>query len=701
MTLVAAEIDLSLDGFHPGFLDTPDVDKLPLGATPDARNSLFVRVQKPDDGGPRANLRKRLGSRLLNTSALASERSVDGLFAFPREVGAEELLAVCNGVLERWNNINDFAPITAGGVFTPGARVTTLAFKNNLIVMDGHVNRRYDGSSAFTLGFVAPTSAPGLVAGPAVGPTGTYEGYAVWYDSVMDHESSPSATTPQVVISNTKRHWTKPAGAPPAQVDFWRVYCRRVDTSENSFFRVATVAIGLASFEEAIVDAARRDRGPTDNENDVPPAFAFAEEYKGYRLGFKLDSSDMYASKLLDPESQHPKDVFPVGGKGDTKPVRSAKKYATECLIRKPTRTYRLVGDRVPFKIEPIQSSLGGVSQKSGTEVEDWWYDWDEVKGPYRTNTVQWEPLGDHRITRVLATVNQQALTAIECVHYKTLNLIVWKIPVGGTTRCRMLLKYHYGLQRWLDPDTGFEYTAMTEFTTTAGAYGVYFGDEWGRVYQLYNGEIDGVPSGTHTVAITAATSGSITAGTAAFFTGGDGLAGMPALALSPTGDEQWVRVRSNTGTLLTLDVANGPQLNPVPTAGWTVIVGGIDWYWWTSWLTAREAMRAKSAGWFWLSAATSAAAHVVRLDCRVNRASAILRRYNFTFQADGLVWGVGQWGDLWGAGATTHERKHRMPQAFMSVQFRFANFYPEQPVEITRFRLTADWLRRRVARSA
>ena len=702
MSLVAPEVDINIGSFHPGFLDTPDVEVLPLGGTPDARNSLFVRVQKPEDGGPRANLRKRFGTLLKNLSAMSSGRSVDGLIAWPREVGTEELIAVCNGTAYRWDHVSAFVALT-GGAFTPGAVVTHLPFKNQLFLMDGHVTYRYDGTNLKAPGLTAPATAPGLAAGPVSGVTGTYEGYVVWYDSVMDHESSPSETATAVVFADTQRRWTIPTGTPPSTADYWRIYARRTDTSENSFFRAGTIPIGQTQYDEAIVDAARRDRGPTDNENDVPPAFAFAEEFKGYRLGFRRDSSDMYVSKALDPESQHPRDVFPIGGKGDTKPVRSCRKYGDgECLVRKPTRTYRLVGDRVPFKILQIKGSLGGVSQYSGTEVEDWWYDWDEIKGPYRTNTITWEPLADHRITRILATLNRQALAAVQCEHHKTLNLIIWKIPVGGTTRCRMLLKYHTGLQRWLDPDTGFEYTALSQFTTQSGDYGVYFGDEWGRVYELYRGEIDGVPSGTHTATVTGATSSTVTAAAAAFVTTGNGLAGMPALVLSPAGAEQWVRVASNTATVLTLDVANGPQLGPVPSgAGWTVIVGAIDWYWWTSVLTGGESMRGKSAGWFWISAGLTAAAHVLKVACRLNRASTILATYDLTFETDGLVWGVGEWGDTWGEGGPTHERKRRMPQSFMLAQFRLSNFYPDQPVEVSRFRLTADWLRRRVPRSA
>jgi hypothetical protein len=69
--------------------------------------------------------------------------------------------------------------------------------------------------------------------GPGV--TGTYEGVrAVWYDSTHDHESSPSALSAQVVFANQTRNWAKPAGAPGANYDKWRVYCRSVDLNETT-----------------------------------------------------------------------------------------------------------------------------------------------------------------------------------------------------------------------------------------------------------------------------------------------------------------------------------------------------------------------------------------------------------------------------------------------------------------------------------
>lgn len=695
MSRTRPDVRLEIDSFADGFLDSPEEDSLPPGATRDAKNMLLIRVQR--DGRVRAILRKRLGSRLVNPTAIAAGKAGDGIFAYEREDGDSELIVMVNGALYKWDGTTGFTALTDGGGFTAGNRATALQFKNNLIVMDGSAQKRYDGTACLDVGADRDEDPPTLAAGAGTGLTGTYEGYWVGYDPAMDHETSPSEVSAAVALANQDRSWTQPAHALPAHYTHWRVYCRRTDTNEANFFRVFTEVIGTTVVTESISDAARRDPGPAPNSNDKPPVFAFAAEHLGYRLGFPANSSDMYVSKLLDPESQHPRDVFPIGGKGDTKPVRSAHKVGEEFIVAKPTRSYRLEGDRSPFTIRGIKSSLGAVSARSGVEVGDWWYDWDGVKGPYRTNTVQWETLGDARIERILATINRQALHLIECAHYKTLSLILWAIPTTST-RKRTILPYHTTLGRWLPPITGLEYSALTQFTTPDGDYGVYFADEWGRVWELFSGERDGPADGDTEATITAATAGTITAAGAAFSTTGSGLAGVPALVVSPAGVEQWVRIASNTATVLTLDTTNGPSLSPVPdpTSGtWRVIIGGIDWYWWTPRFTGGDPFTEKSRGWFYLQAGVTSADHELRVDLRFNRAVGIRDTFRFTFTPSGLVWGVGQWGeDPWGDSGERQTLSQRMPRAYFDAAFRFSNYYPDQPIEIAWVRCTADWLR-------
>lgn len=695
--------------FAGGYLET-EADTLPPSATPEAKNALLINVERAGDASmtPRAVLRKRLGSRLINPTAMTSGATVDGLFEFLRDNAAAELLAVCNGVLRRFDNVDSFTSVTGGTGFTAGNATRMLAFRNNAIVADGLQNLRYNGTACFGVGFVAPTAAPALAAVAGPGLTGTYEGLAVWYDSVTDHESSPSATSAAVALTNQQRQWTKPTGSPPTNVDFWRIYCRRTDTNERNFFRSAQVAIGTANVTESVSDAARTEPGPNPNDNDVPPAFAVLEEYKGYRLAAKLNSSDLYISKQYDAESQHPKFVFPVGGKGDTKPVRAIRKYGEQCLVQKPRRTYRLVGDRAPFQIIPVDSSFGNVSQDTALEVRGWYYGWDEAVGPYRTNLGIWDPLAENRIATTLRTVNQTALDQIRAVHVSApYNLILWAVPTLGSGRKRTLLAYHYVLDRWLPPMTGFEYSSLVSFTTTAGLLGTYFGDYWGRVYELFSGDVDGPPSGiVGPESITAATASTITIGSIfnTFYTTGSGLAGMPAAVKSPAGVWQWVRIQSNTGTVLTLDTTNGPSLSPVPVSdgSWLVYVGGIEWFWKTPQSHQGTLLQKKVGRWLVVGGETTAPTHDVDVTLYLNRHRAYARRYQFRFPAAGLIWGVGLWGvGIWGESVARTTRKRRIERSYFTVQLQFENFYPNQPVLLTHYAVMADVLPQATVSSA
>jgi hypothetical protein len=214
--------------------------------------------------------------------------------------------------------------VVGGAGFTAGNAARAAFFKNNALIHDGGQNKRYDGTTVFDLGFVKPTSATNITAIAPIGAgvTGTFEAYYVWYDSVMDHESSPSPITSSttVLVAQARRH-TKPGGAPVANVTHWRVYVRRTDTAEFNFFRAATVAIGTASADEELSDAARRDAGagPYSSDNDPPPgAFTILQTWKGYGIGVRPSDDSYYVSKQGDLESWPPRNRFYVNrGDGD------------------------------------------------------------------------------------------------------------------------------------------------------------------------------------------------------------------------------------------------------------------------------------------------------------------------------------------------------------------------------------------------
>jgi hypothetical protein len=710
MSLPQPAYTIRAENFAPGYLDSPRTDRLPLGATPDARNAFFYDVEVHEKG-PAATTGKRPGSRLITPAAISLGDPVD-LSEFRRENAAGALLGFCNGAWSVFDEVSAFTPIASATGYTGDVGRLVVA-KNQAFLHDGTKQQLYDGSTVRDVGFVKPTGVTNMTLGGSPGVTGTYSARYTWYDQTHNHESSPTVDeTADLVTTNDERVHTKPSGSPPAWVTHWRAYVRREDTNEVYWMRVGTVAIGTATLTEAIPDGARVDRLPLEAENDPPSvAFAVMAMFKGYAIGFPVDSSDMHVSKQGDFESWNPKDVFKVSA-GDGEPVRSVRPLGTEIVIQKPHKSWHLVGARVPFDIEELHSSFGNVSQEAGCEVKGRYFAWDEIKGPYWTDLNNWEPIGDLRIGRLLGTLNRSQLAGIRAVHDEQHSLVIWAVPTIGSARRRTLLAYHYVLQAWLPPITGLEYASLAQYTTVAGILGVYAGDAWGRVWRLFDGTRDAPSTGTvqGTVSDTGATSNTLEDDTATFYTTGDGLAGVPVAVLSPAGVWQWRRIASNTATVLTLDTVNDtawttrPQGPSGSTPGWTYIIGGIQWYQWTPWLDAGEPGRQKKAWLLEVQLKPASSQHVIEVRARFNDDEGITGNQEFTFSTGltGGIWGVGLWGVmLWGS-LNRRMRKARIMRAFFSMQIVFSNFYPDQPIEMTSYVVTADpLLRRRVGGAA
>jgi hypothetical protein len=686
--------------FAAGLLDTPESDRIPLGATPDAYNGDFDRV---DTKSLTATIKKRSGCRPLNPVPISAAKKVDGLFEFRRQGGFRHLMAVCNGALVQFDDVNAFTAVAGAGGFTAGNAGRACFFRNNAIVFDGSQNKRYDGTTVFDLGFAKPTSATNMtaVAPTGAGITGTFEAYYVWYDQTMDHESSPSDTTATTALVAQARHHTKPGGAPPTNVTHWRAYVRRTDTNEFNFFRAATVAVGTATFNEELSDTARRDAGagPYSSDNDPPPgAFAILVVWKGFGIGVLANDDSYYVSRVGDLESWHPKNKFPVN-RGDGENITSVLPFGTDILVHKGHQTYRLNGDALPFKLDPLHSRWGNVSQESGLEVDGKFYGWDRERGPYRHDTVNWDSLVDGRITQVLATVNRNALADIRAVYDEAAHVIRWAVPTTGVTRKRLVLKYHVGLDAWLPPDTGLEYGSFCTFTDANGLLGVYMGDYWGRVFQVASGDREGLPAsaaGTAAVgplAVTAATANTVTCGAAAFYTTGSGMAGLPVAALSPAGDWQWRRIASNTATQITLDTTNDSPWTTVPTAQYLIIVAGIRWYHTTPWIDFGIPELAKALQHFYFQGKATSPSHDATVHGRFNDDEGTITSASFSFPTGNVsgIWGTMIWGTgLWSS-VQRRTRKARVERTVFSAQFQFSNYYADQPISVTAYGLTAD----------
>jgi hypothetical protein len=695
MSFRTPDVDYHVENFAPGYLDSPEPANLPKGATPSAGNCLLTSLG-PDGS---AKLSKRSGARLVNPACIVAGKRVDGLYEFRREgVGTGQMFAVCNGDTYVWDNATAFT-LHSATAFGTNRAIEFLTFRNLCFLMDGTAMKVTNGTTTFDAGFVKPTAAPAIavVAGPGV--TGTYQGLATWYDSVADHDSSPSDQGVATVFANQQRQWTKPTGAPPARVDNWRVWVRRTDTNEQYFKLVATVLVGTATVTEAIVDATRNLAStllaPLPNANDVPPAFAFGCTAVGYRLGVQSGDSYVWVSALGDPESQHPKDKIGVS-RGDGQQLTTLKTIGTTIIAQKGRKTFQLKGDRMPFIPAELNPSLGNHQQASSVSAAGWYWAWDDERGPYKTDLQnQWTSLVDGQISRVFGTVNLNG--EIRCCHLKRQTLICWLVATGSSTRLRTMLAYNYLVGAWLPPIYGLEYASITTFQVGDGTVDLFVGDEWGRVYRYFRDDVEGPPSGTLTAAITAATASTVTAAAAAFYTTSQGLKGMPVAVVSPAGEWQFRICSSNTGTQITIDTINGTAWTTTPAAqGWTVVVGPIDWFWRSGLETFGKPLRQKNGGHVYLETrAASPAGATIVVRGRFNDTTAGWTASDNMAIPPGGGWGAGLWGTmLWGINQKQPGRK-RISRSFFAAQFELSNRYPNQPVEVETFGFTADWLGR------
>lgn len=732
MSLVAPDYDYQVRSFHPGFLDSPEPDTLPHGATPDAKNCLFDGIQLRGQavsamqaGTPaRATLAKRTGSRLLTPSQVVAGKGFDGLYEF-RKVGqiAGRIVAVIDGKVWYWDGASAFVQVGATAPFVPGAKVRFFTFRNLLFLMDGTTTRCWDGvigTDLFTPGQVAPTGAPTLTVSAGPGVTGTYEAYAVWYDSAHDHESSPSPLTAQVVFANQTRTYAKPTGAPGANYDKWRVYTRSVTLNEVYFKRVADVAVATVSASEALGDSARNllPLGPLPLTNDPAPlTFAFQAEFQGYRLGVVMDDDQVYASRLGDPQSQHPSDILGIS-RGSGGELRSIYKFGTQCVVQKASKTYQLKGDRMPFLPDEVHSTFGNVGPESAAEIKGRFFAWDEDSGPYWTDlNLNWVPIATGRIQNVVASVPKTFAKFIQCVHLKTQKLIVWAVPTSVTGRRRTLLAYHTEFDTWLPPITGLEYAALTTAIDSNGALNLYVGDYWGRFFQYFTDNVEGVPSGSLVARVLSATSGTVTcdyemtetaAGTwavpsvptaVAFYTTGNGLVGLPVLHIDAAGNQQWRRVQSNTAGVLTLDTTNDAVWNVLPVAGDQIIVGAINWYWRAPVIDFGDPFAKKKGGWFQVQARAGSSTFRLQLIGLMEglNTHGFTRAFTFT---NASTWGDGLWGEMLWGGGDADAVKTRLMRTFFGFSFELSNPYPNQPVTILTAGVSADKMGRRKVRS-
>jgi hypothetical protein len=284
--------------------------------------------------------------------------------------------------------------------------------------------------------------------------------------------------------------------------------------------------------------------------------------------------------------------------------------------------------------------------------------------------------------------------------------VVLWSVP-NAAGRRRTLLAYHTELETWLPPITGLEYATWRRSSTRTAATNLYVGDYWGRLFQYFTDNGEGVPSGTLLARVTASTAntvtvdndiaiasdGSYTIGAAsAFYTTGDGLKGIPVLHIDSSGNSQWRRIQANTAAILTLDTTNDAAWTNLPQAGDLIVVGGIEWFWRAPVITFDDPFRKKKGGFFAVRCRPGSSAFRLRLAGLMEGLITTGLTKTFSF-ASTSAWGAGSWGSMLWGGADATSVKTRISRTFFGFSFELWNPYPNQPIEVISARVGADVL--------
>ena len=215
--------------------------------------------------------------------------------------------------------------------------------------------------------------------------------------------------------------------------------------------------------------------------------------------------------------------------------------------------------------------------------------------------------------------------------------------------RRRTLLCYHYLLGCWLPPMTGFEYASLPGSGPVTGMSAATWATSGGGSISSSPGA-DGVPQGTFslgTVQSASLTTVTIQPGPdiPELYTEGSGLSGMPVAVFSPAGLWQWRRIASNNATTITLDTLNGAPWSVVPQPGWPILVGGIEWYWYTPYYDVDVPEMKKRGAWLTMQMRTAVPSHVLLVDVYVNENPAPDAPAVLSVGRDGAVVGIGHLG--------------------------------------------------------
>ncbi len=172
-------------------------------------------------------------------------------------------------------------------------------------------------------------------------------------------------------------------------------------------------------------------------------------------------------------------------------------------------------------------------------------------------------------------------------------NAVWFFIPTGSETYPKTAYVWEIERERWLVHQFPFAVTASCMTLDADGQQRATIGDENGYVWFLGGVHgVEGTTQGTINGTATSAVANKLTDAGAAFYTTGQGLAGMPIRILAGTGAGQERIVSSNTGTELTIS----PNWTVTPDATSVYAIGAMETVWRYPWMTPSQGERQTAA---------------------------------------------------------------------------------------------------------
>lgn len=640
-----------------GVITAIQADELPLSASPRARNSKLTKV-----GPGRAVVSSRLGCTTVNATPITGSPGIHGQLdfkAYNTSTGVftpYHLLVSDTGRLDYRDTATTTAVFDAAfsSPFTAGAYRPDMAVAANAAFFcNGQASNNWKAyietasRKVRAWGITRPTVGTlAGAAGAAGSPSGTYELRVSFGNSRTGHESSNSNTAAATVtVTNQQISVSNIPVSGDAQVDTRYIYVRNT-ANQPQFYRAGTIAnnvdttVTLNFLQADLVTVA-----PSTSANDPPPTLSACEWHGSRMFGVgPAEPTTLLYSNLGKPEgwnSNNKELVNPLDGQA----IIGLHSAHGVLIIFKRESCVLLIGDSpASWTLQDLDTRIGCTSPQSIVTVDGvtyWWSDFGLVSwsGSGRVRLISQELLTPSVDPTQLA---YSAFTSV-CAAVDSLNRVVlFAVPDLNETRNTRIIPFSYILDRFeAEQWNPLDVASFGQVDDSNSNPVIFIGGYHGQLFNWWNGPNDGVPSGTSSGTVVAATSTTLTDTAATFLTAGGALIGRYVYAIDSTGlTVQRRRISANTATQLTIAAA----WTTTPNTTYTYKIGAIDWQWDLNTEDFGWPFNRKRVQRMFVQVTVTAAATLV-VDFFNNFATTPTRSVSLSFGTGGTVYGTGVYG--------------------------------------------------------